>query len=47
MPVLTFAAGETLTVYLEFNFSEGVVPDWSLVAWGDKGPVSVTNYDGS
>lgn len=47
LPLLTFAAGETLEIELEFDFSQGVVPDWSLVAWGDKGAVTITDEDGN
>mmetsp|Transcript_21638 Transcript_21638/g.28981 ORF Transcript_21638/g.28981 Transcript_21638/m.28981 type:complete len:87 (-) Transcript_21638:563-823(-) len=38
--------------YMKFqvglSLSEGKIPkDWSLVAWGDSGPVYVYNSDGS
>lgn len=43
---LKFAAGESLEIQVEMDFTRGVVPDWSMVAWGDAGAVHVVNTNG-
>ena len=41
------AAGESFTVEVEFNWNRsGITKDWSVTAWGESGPVSVTHDRG-
>ena len=43
-------AGETVKFYVEWDWNhadETVAKDWSLVAWGSSGELTVGNYDGS
>ena len=40
-------AGESFTVEVEFNWNRsGITKDWSVTAWGETGPVSVTHDQG-
>ena len=40
-------AGESFTVEVEFNWNRsGITRDWSVTAWGESGPVSVTHDQG-
>ena len=41
------SAGESFTVEVEFNWNRsGITRDWSVTAWGESGPVSVTHDQG-
>lgn len=41
-------AGETIDIIAEWNWSDrsDVAKDWSIVAWGEQGELSVTHNDG-
>ena len=46
-PRLYVQAGESFTVEVEFNWNRaGITKDWSVTAWGESGPVSVTHDGG-
>ena len=40
-------AGQTKSIMIEFDWErECITPDWSIVAWAEKGEVTVTHDDG-
>ena len=43
-PKMYLEAGESVTIEVEFNWNRpGITKDWSVTAWGESGPVSVTH----
>ena len=46
-PRMYLEAGESVTIEVEFNWNRpGITKDWSVTAWGESGPVSVTHDSG-
>ena len=43
--------GQTYEIIMELNFDDGqnanIENDWSLIAWGPRGTVTITNQDGT
>ena len=47
LPSLDLEAGEEIEIRMELNFERrGITKDWSVTAWGTKGPVQVRHASG-
>ena len=47
LPKMRIHQGQTVDIEVEFNFAiEGITKDWSITAWGESGPVTVTHESG-
>ena len=48
LPKMSLKAGQVIDIEVEFNFDiAGITKDWSVSAWGESGPVTVTHESGS